>query len=63
MKDETAVTLMAIGCITLLAAIYDGNLLYMAVGLIGGILAPSPLQRVKRDEKPSEVLAQPQRGG
>lgn len=54
MKDSVLVTLGSMFCITLLAAIYDGQLLYIAVGALVGLLAPSPLQLTAKDERPSE---------
>lgn len=62
MKDSTFVILAAMACITLIALVYDGELALIAVGMIGGILVPSPVQKaapaeVKHVKKRSEPPA------
>ena len=49
-KDRTVLTLCAMACITFLAALYDGQILLLAVGLIGGMLVPSPFEKSERAE-------------
>jgi len=39
MNDNTIIKCLAIGCITFIAAIYDGELALIAVGAMAGILA------------------------
>ena len=63
MKDGTIVTIVAMLCVTVLAGIYDGELLYIAVGALVGLLAPSPLQDRERVKRPSESHPKPETPG
>ena len=52
MKDGAIVTCVAMACITLLAAMFDGQLALIAVGALVGLLAPSPLERKPQSAGP-----------
>jgi len=65
MRDETVLKLACIAGMFGLAALYDGNLIYTAVGVFAGMLTGGGLSRagdrrqVRRVEKPSDPPVSP----